>query len=60
MSATTVRDEFQNVAVFRNISWIVWLDAALDAIAQQAARADSDGREKGPPLLAFTTFGFGA
>ena len=60
LGATTVRSEFQYVAVFRNIRWIVWLDAAFDAFAQQATRADSNGREKGPPFLAFTTFGFGA
>ena len=59
-SATTVRDGVQNVAVLRNICWIVWLDAALDAFTRQATRAESNGRKKGPPLEAFTTFGFGA
>ena len=43
------------LSVYRYILRIVWSFAALDAISQQAARADSDWRKKGPPLLAYTT-----
>ena len=35
-------------------------DAARSAFAQETAKARSESIYKGPPLLAFTTFGFGA